>query len=706
MTVNYFRMNRSLFQLAFLSLAVMHAHAENTLELGTISVSGQQDDVSARRDATTQKVIVDRNEIDSLGVQTIGEVLSRLPGVELKGNAVRARGMSRDSVQILMDGERLVGGMTGALDRLSAEQLERVEILRGSSAEFGGAASLTINLVNKKLLPKRSTTFKLGLGMRGDQPNSEFSWTENGGTENFAWSLPFTSNVRDAPINRNTLRQFSTSGVNAFWQEERTRGDANFSHHSFSPRFTWKFGRDNLTLTPMFFYGPSQNDSRSRVNPNVAGGGAGGFNDLGNRDLSDSGVHRMWRMRAEGVKFIQDAKLSGHFSVNRGKNALDTTREIRNVASGLTRFDESTRTETNEVNTALRVDQSFFESHLHSLGVEYVKTRREDAQLFGGGFNATDDYRASSTDRIVWIQDDWTPKDSLTLTTGVRLERMEIAAENNTQARTGVLPSVALRWQPSASWVLRTSLGAGLKMPRLDEISNATTRSLGPNTPVEADRRGNTSLRPERNLNFEAVLERYLPQEAGVIGANLYVRSTQDFIERRVQQEGVRWVDRPFNEGDALHYGVEFDAKVRMDSWGWNGATLKSHLTLPYGRVEDERLNTKRMARDVPRYVLNLGLEQSLPALKSTYGITAQISGRSETAIPNEQTGIGRSVTIVDGYWRYKLSPSYNVRFTVRNLLKADTRRQNAFVQGPNDWQLDTDDRVMRRWMVSLEGQW
>jgi hypothetical protein len=60
----------------------------------------------------------------------------------------------------------------------------------------------------------------------------------------------------------------------------------------------------------------------------------------------------------------------------------------------------------------------------------------------------------------------------------------------------------------------------------------------------------------------------------------------------------------------------------------------------------------------------------------------------------------------MDAYWRYKLSPTYNIRFTARNLFKADTRKKNRFMQGIDDWQLASDDNVMRRFMVSLEGQW
>lgn len=690
----------------FASFVVTYADAEEAVELETIKITDQQDDISERRDAATQKVIVDRKEIESLGVQTVGEVLGKLPGVEVKGGGHRARGMSRDSVQILIDGERQVGGAGGALFRLPADQLERVEILRGSSAEYGGASVLTVNLVLKKALSKRSTDFKLGLGVRGDEPNGQFSWTENGGSNNFSWSLPISFNLHYSPVDSSYERRDSVSGVGTFWQNEQSNGTSKMGHHAFSPRFTWKSDRDSLTISPMYFYGPSNTKSHTNITEYTNPAAGTGLTEVGERDSRESGTHRMWRLRVEGEKHISDAKLTGRMAFNNGQTESNITRNVRDAANVLTTFKENTHTSNKEFNTAARVDKLLFDNHLLSVGAEFVKIRREDAQLFDGGFAATGNHRTSSRDGILWLQDDWTPVDAFTLTTGLRLENMTIAAENISQQRSGLLPSIAARWQPNAQWVLRTSLGAGLKMPRLDEISNATTRSVSANTPVEADKRGNPDLSPERSINFEAAAEHYLPQKAGVIGVNIYVRATQDFVERRVQQEGVRWVDRPFNEGDALHYGIELDGKIKMDDFGFKNATAKAHLTLPHGRVDDERLGITRMARDTPRYVLSMGWDQGVPKWQSSYGVSLQLSGRSETSIPDEQSGFSESRTNLDAYWLYQLSPKFNLRFSGQNLLAADTRKQNTYFASLNDWQLNTDDDGKRSLMVTLEGRW
>ncbi|MDD2702215.1 MAG: TonB-dependent receptor, partial [Sideroxydans sp.] len=263
-----------------------------------------------------------------------------------------------------------------------------------------------------------------------------------------------------------------------------------------------------------------------------------------------------------------------------------------------------------------------------------------------------------------------------------------------------------LKWQLSEHWLARTSLGAGMKMPKLDEIIDSAVLSVSTNTPVEADVRGNPSLQPERTINYEAVLERYLDGEAGVLGANLYVRSTEDFIERRVQLETTRWVDRPQNEGRALHWGLELDGKVRMDSYGWKGATLKSHLTLPNARVDDVRLGIRRKARETPKFIWSAGLDAGVPSLKSSYGISLQVSGRSLTEVPGEQQGVTAARTTLDAFWLYQMNSDMKLRLTGQNLLRENTVRDMTYTQGSNTWSLHTVDQGYRGIMCTLEGRW
>ena len=665
--------------------------------LQEVTVTAKGADVAERRGSTTQKVIVDRKDIENLGVRTIGEVLGKLPGVEVSGDGQRARGMSRDSVQILIDGERPAGGsrmVAGVIGRLPSGDLERVEILRGSSAEYGGSSSVTVNLVMKKAIPKRSTAVKAAVGFRGSEPNAQLTWTENGGEGGFAWSLPITLNLMRSPSHSQMDRQAFPGGVRNVWQQDDDKGLFTFREFVLSPRMTWKNGSDSLTISPMLFDGLGGRDSDTVTSDLIT-------STNGSRSSRETNHRRMLRLRADGETLVGESKLTARASLNNGKRTVEV---VRNSSATGAATENSSGNES-EYNMALRLDKPMGE-HLLAVGVEYINLHRVEDQNFGGSFVSTTNHAARERHRIAWVQDDWALQQDLILTTGLRGENMNMSSDGAAQQKAALLPSVAVRWEPMNQWVMRSSLGAGLKLPRLDEISNSVTRSIAANTPLEADRRGNANLQPERNLNFEAVLERYLDQEAGVLGANLYVRSTQDFIERRVQLEGVRWVDMPNNIGRATHWGIEADGKVRTDNWGWKGATVKAHLILPHARVNDIRLGIQRMARDTPDYVFSAGVDQSLPLWRSSYGVSLQVSGRSKTDIPNEQLGTTNARTTLDAFWLYKLNPIFNLRLSGQNLLASKTVRETTFISGVDTYRLRTEDTGYRTVLVTLEGRW
>ena len=681
---------QTLFTLLMAGMTVgFSALAEDQPSLKEITVTGKGSDIAERRDATTQKVVLDRQEIEKMSVMTIGEVLGKLPGVELTGGGMgqRARGMSRDSVQVLIDGERSAGGgsMVGIIGRLPSGDLERVEIIRGSSAEYGGAASVTVNLVMKKALPKSSTEIRAGIGKRGVETSSQLALTKNGGEGGFAWSLPIGLMWNNSPVSSSADKQDNTSHT-----FENTQGVSKMGHHTFTPRMSWKDGNDSLSISPMYFFNPQDSNSDTTLS------GSAVPTENGVRVNTVNSLVRMTRLRVEGEKHVGDSKLTGRASASNRKNTTDTVR------TGVTNSIDHTESRENESNLALRLDKPMGGEHLVAVGLEHINLRRAQDQDYSGSFAS---YDAQERQSIAWVQDDWMVQPKTTLTYGLRGESVALDSSGVSQQRGQLMPSLAVRWEPADKWVVRSSLGAGLKMPKLDEISNAATPSII-NTPVDADKRGNPNLLPERSLNFEAVLERYLDAEAGVLGANLYVRSTQDFTERRVQQEGVRWVDRPYNEGKALHWGFELDGKVRTDNYGWKGATVKAHLTLPHARVNDERLGITRMAQDTPKYVFSAGLDANLPKLQSSYGISLQLSGRSVTDIPGEQYAYTKARMTLDAFILYKLNAQYKLRFSGQNLLAADTMRDTQYMSGGNTWQMHSVDGGYRTLMATLEGRW
>ncbi|MBS1160070.1 MAG: TonB-dependent receptor [Proteobacteria bacterium] len=678
--------------------AAWGAHAEEKV-LAEVQVTASGGEVTERREAATQKVIIGSKDIENMGALTVSDVMSKLPGVDAGAPgadgsmAMKARGMTRDSVQMYIDGERVAGNARMAqamVGRLPSTELERVEIIRGASAEFGGSAPLTVNLVFKKARSKESTALKAAIGLRNDEPNTQFSFTKGGGDNGFSWMLPLTINHHDMPSGREVERRDGT-GTN---QVDKESGRTRINEFVFSPRLSWKSGSDSLTVAPSLFraYGHLINDMTRRDLAAPANGGAR-HDDETNRTAFN-------RLRVDGEILRDGTKYSGRLAWSDGERKADMKRDFQGFGGLPTRSVEERKRTESDLNASLRADRPFGQ-HLLAMAVEEAEHQRDDS-LHG----TTGNESHSGWDRqwTAWVQDEWSPNTATTVTGGLRGESIRYSADGQGRQYNELLPSLALRWEPVQRWVFRTSLGAGIKAPKLEELLNQPVFSVSSNTPLEPDRRGNPNLKAERSVNFEAVLEHYLPGEAGVIGLNVYARQTEDFIERRTQQEGARWVERPWNEGTARHWGVELDGKLRADSLGWRGATFRAHLTVPRSEVDDQRLGITRSARETPRYQLSAGYDQTLGEL--SFGTSVQYFSRVVTEIASEQRSVTRDRTMLDAYVVQRLSPKFNLRLSLQNLLQTRTRQQQEASFAGSNWALNSTGLGVRTVMLALEGKW
>jgi hypothetical protein len=80
-----------------------------------------------------------------------------------------------------------------------------------------------------------------------------------------------------------------------------------------------------------------------------------------------------------------------------------------------------------------------------------------------------------------------------------------------------------------------------------------------------------------------------------------------------------------------------------------------------------------------------------------------QMSGRSETVIPAEQSAFTRSRALLDAYWLYKINPKLNIRVSGQNLLGEDIVKSNRFRSGNANWQYNSDEYVFRTVMFFVE---
>ena len=124
--------------------------------------------------ATGSMVVVDRQDMENMGVDSAADVLRQLPGLQVGTNAngnveVRMRGMDARSTRVLIDGQSASSSGPLTLDQLPVDLIERIEVVRSPSAEFSGSGGGTVNIVLRQASRERSTMFRLTDGIAWGQ---------------------------------------------------------------------------------------------------------------------------------------------------------------------------------------------------------------------------------------------------------------------------------------------------------------------------------------------------------------------------------------------------------------------------------------------------------------------------------------------------------------------------------------------------------
>lgn len=163
----------------------------------TIVVTGSRREQTLG-DSVVATEVVTRREIKDSGAQNLGQLLGSQPGLEvvqgLRGQEVRMQGLSPDYVLILIDGQRTIGRVNGAinLSRMATGDIERIEIVKGPSSSLYGSDALAgvINIITRKgkdTLSTEVTTTIGGLGQFDAAARIEGRWKHWQSESALAW---------------------------------------------------------------------------------------------------------------------------------------------------------------------------------------------------------------------------------------------------------------------------------------------------------------------------------------------------------------------------------------------------------------------------------------------------------------------------------------------------------------------------------------
>jgi len=716
--------------------------AEAPKQLDRVEIKAQTTDEDRRRASSASKIVVGREEIERFGDSTVGEVLKRLPGVTLggrpgRGGDIRMRGMGSGYTQILVNGERMPPGFS--VDEIAPEQIERIEILRAPTAEYGARAIAgTINIVLREALARRLNELRLGANVERGKVDPNLGWTRNdklddeGGTYNFTINAQKSNRFDD--IDNRTLTHDIASGNETLVQEqgenEGTRKSVNITS-----RLQWKLdGGDTFALQPFIVANEARGGSAftQTQTPEIPTGSPGALNYDQARTSGDSRsafgrLNAQWNTRLdEGSR----AEIKGYV----GAYELHTHSLREEFLGGA-----PSRTQQDEIRNR---DQSWSLSgkYSHSLeddqtlvtGIETEGTqRRQTRHCLQNGLDCSyladfgDDIDAGTRRVAVYAQDEWSIGKQWSFYAGLRWEGIETrseSADNPVTNFSGVLSPLlhaVYRFDEKGRDQIRASLTRSYRSPSLQDLIARPSvnsqypcpdgQSCGPNEINYPDRMGNPDLKPELATGIEIGYEKYLAK-GGVLGANFFYRHIEDLMRTVSMLETVpwasvpRWVARPRNISTAQTMGLELEAKFRLDEWFDDvlPINVRSNLALFHSKVDDIPGPHNTLDQQ-PRYTANLGADYRLRSLPLT--LAGSINYTPDTVIrQSEQTTTSTSPKrVFDASAIWTFSPAVQLRLGASNFAPRDYDTGALYVTPDRIIESESFGNTFTVWSLRLE---
>lgn len=676
---------------------------------------GQREAQIERRQSPLQKIVISEEEVERYGDATVGDVLRRLPGMSFSGppgvtKDIRMRGLDKGYTQFLINGEPVPGVAQERqmqVDRLPADMIERIEIIRQPSAEYEASGiGGTINIVLKSKA-ENLTRLRAAYGKNGSLGVGDVigQWSRRFDQFDLVLGLSHTVGAEDVVEDKKT---FNASG--ALTQTEHKPKPVEKTETLLTSRLTWRLGNDRLTLEPFVSLGTE--DKREAAELRSATGAL----TKRNTNVEDK-TDRIARLAGRYDGRTGWGSWYAKLGVQQGQSDKDKFATEANAAGALTKRSQEFE--------KLREDQAYagagaawaLGEHLLKAGVEQRGTDYDKRKTVAEASNATapltpkapganDIYRIDETRSVLYLQDEWRLADDHWLTPGLRYERTaRDATDRNGLTRASAHdspnPSLHYRWAVRPNTNLRASLAQTLRLPKFDDVNPLVTLAsgTGAGTLSNPDKAGNAELKPERATGVEAGFEHFFQGQRGVLGFNLYHRDVKDFIQKATRQEGTRFVERPYNAGDARFWGAELDWRLPLLRKGPHELTLTgSHAELR-GHVANARTGGRDAVKDMPPRVTQIGLDwRHLPTRWSAgFALNHAPAFTTDSVNPDGLREIKRrnASNLLDLYVGKIFSPTAELRLIAKNLLGVE--KKEATTKFKADGSFNTAEEKVER---------
>ncbi|GGD57618.1 TonB-dependent receptor plug domain-containing protein [Pseudoxanthomonas indica] len=698
------------------------AAAAEPKQLETIVVQGEIT-YRNRTDDIAPVLAYDLEYFQRFEPNTVGDMLKRVPGVTFVGSDIMEfdgammRGMAAGYTQVLINGKKVPGAGDDRsfwVDRIPAEMVDHIEILRSNSANRSGdAIAGTINIVLRDAYVFDGSYLRIGVNRWDD---GEINPTFGAVTSGAALGGRFLAgiNVQDryrAKTKRSDRFTDPSMAERVSWEDQEEVKDGR--DYSGNVSYTADIG-DTSRFSLDAFYVKTDRDVTEVSHEveyddeDVIESRVPGLNPI---DQKNWGVGAEYRFDMAGgtteldldyARFEDDSAESEekHEYVNGEWDASEAEAQAVRADDAETSFKLAHKRPVGNAELELGVDYRRKKRDIAYTNFVWEAENEGDAVVYELDGTIESLIEETRVDPYVMLSG---RGGKFSWEAGLRYEMTQSDIRygedgevdgSESKDYNELLPSVHLKWDVSADTRISLSLAKSIKRPNFNELIPAVLDGeFGDNDYI-----GNPLLEPETANGIDLGFERRLGKH-GVVGVNFFYRDVKNLIElantgewsedaQDTYEEDLEefleenpgstaddfefnpesWLFTSANVGDGKVYGVEFDLSTPLTSFGLPNTGVFLNYSYLDSKVTD--FLGERRFNDQAKNVYNVGFIQDLPSVGASFGATYRKQGDAFSRI------LGEEVTVKYGddlevFVEKRFGTTISLRLTAANLLDA-----------------------------------
>jgi outer membrane receptor for ferrienterochelin and colicins len=301
------------------------------------------------------------------------------------------------------------------------------------------------------------------------------------------------------------------------------------------------------------------------------------------------------------------------------------------------------------LNTKLTAAES---THIWTFGAEIERRDFETITTnLTAGLGTPSLYSSGQTRLSAFGQNEWTVLNDGTLTTGLRVERLDRNTDSSgvpyTDQWTRFQPNLNLRLPINKEQQFRIGLSGLNRIPAITDVLDRVVQSTGLNSSQNPDSAGNPFLKAERTLSLDSGIE-FRDTKGVQLGLNAFFRQSKDPVIRPTLLVAGRWVSQPINGVSSRAWGLETDLRAPLAPYGLTGFFVNASASWLASKVDLGNSLSGRIPGQ-PHYTVNININKPFPRTGGWFGgAIVNLSGATDLADTATSSGRSRSIARLD----------------------------------------------------------